>query len=350
VEQTPRLFSVLGLLGSYYLSSGQYQLSLKIAWQLFELGQRSQDPLQVALARLGLGANYSQLGEFTRSEEHLRKLIEFYDYREHHAGVPYYGIDPGVNGLIWLALVMWVRGFPDQAERYSQEAIDLARILEHPFSLTAALEVSAGIMHVLGRDFAAARRDLDESLQLATMKDFGLFQVEGSYYQGVILVAEGHGDEGITQMKSSLTAWRATGMRIMYPLMLGLLAEALGRSGKIREGLQTLDEAFATVIDGNEQFFVAELYRIKGDLLQRGGGEMPDIETAYQQAITLARQQAAKSWQLRATIRLARLFQATSRYDEARLALAEIFDWFTEGFNTHDLQEALALLVELRGR
>ena len=134
----------------------------------------------------------------------------------------------------------------------------------------------------------------------------------------------------------------------MYPLMLGLLAEALGRSGKIHEGTQTLDQAFAEIIDGDGQFFVAELYRIKGDLLQQCGAETSDIETAYQQAITLARQQEAKSWELRATIRLARLFQVVGKASEARLALAEIFDWFSEGFNTHDLQEALALLVELR--
>ena len=120
----------------------------------------------------------------------------------------------------------------------------------------------------------------------------------------------------------------------------------------MEEGLRTLDEAFAEVEERDERFVVAELYRIKGDLLRQCAKEEPAsptavAETAYQQAVTLARQQGAKSWELRATISLAKLWQTQGKLSQARQALSDIYDWFTEGFDTPDLQEALTLLVEL---
>lgn len=346
VGETPQLFSTRNFLSSYYLTSGQYHTSLKLAQQNFKLGLRFQDDLQTALACLILAANYSQLGDFTQCREHLEKLMAFYDYRKHHSLTPHFGIDPGVNGLIWLALVLWVQGYPDQAEQQSRDGISLARNLEHPFSQTAVLEVGGGILHILGRNFQEAKSDIEGSLQIAAAQKFGPFQVEGRFYEGFLLVADGRTDEGISQMKQSLVAWRATGMRIMYSVMLGLLAQALGQAGQVEEGLRTLDEAFAEVDKRDERFFAAELYRIKGDLLQQWGEETAKIETAYQQAITIARRQAAKSWELRAMISLVELWQDQGKDSETRLALNDVFNWFTEGFGTPDLQEAKALLIE----
>ena len=133
----------------------------------------------------------------------------------------------------------------------------------------------------------------------------------------------------------------------MVSVMLGLLAEALGLAGQIEAGLQTLRQAFAEVHERDERFFEAELYRIKGDLLQKCGAETAVIESTYQQAITLARQQDAKSWELRAALSLARLWQTKGKPSQARALLTEIYNWFTEGFDTPDLVEARVLLNEL---
>ena len=141
VGQTPQLIIILSALGSYYLTSGQYRIGLKLSQQKCELAQRFQDDLQIALARLGMTANYTLLGEFDQSRDQFEKLLDFYDFRVHPALTRDHSLDPGVNGLIWAALVLWVQGYPDQAERLSRQAVDLARVLEQPFTLTTALEV-----------------------------------------------------------------------------------------------------------------------------------------------------------------------------------------------------------------
>ena len=352
VGQTPQLIIILSALGSFYLTSGQYHTSRKLCQQKLELAQRFQDDLQIALARLGLAANYTQLGEFGQSRKHIEKLLDFYNFRQHHALASDHSIDPGVNGLIWAALVTWIMGYPDQAKRHSEEALNWARILEHPFSLAAALEVSGGILHILRREYTAASEKIAAALQLAAEQNFGSFLPEGAFYKGYLQVQNGQMDAGIAQMKQALAGWRATGMRIMYSQMLGLLAEALGQAGQVEAGRQTLDEAFAEVADRDERFFEAELYRIKGDLLQKMGAETPVLSEAevaviastYQQAIAIARRQSAKSWELRAAIRLARLWQEQGDSIRARSLLAEITDWFTEGFDAPDLAEARSLL------
>ena len=250
--------------------------------------------MQVALARLGLTANYTLLGEFTQGREHVEKLIAFYDYRQHQSLAPHHSIDPGVNGLIWASWLMWVLGYPDQARERSREAIELGRILDHPFSLTAALEVSGCIFYIFRREYTTAAEMIEASLKIATEQQFGLFLPEGMFYQGFLKASNGEVAEGIAQMKQSLTAWKATGMRICYCQMLGLLAQALGQAGQIDEGLQTLDQALTVMTTKDEKFFGAELYRIKGDLLQECGTETAVIESAYQQSIAIARRQHAQ--------------------------------------------------------
>lgn len=348
VGETRQLFFTQSFLGSYYMTSGQYHTSLEIGRRIFELGQRFQDDLQMALARLIMAANYSQLGDFTRCRKHLARMLAFYDYRQHHALSTHFGIDPGVNALVWEALVFWIQGYPEQAEKKSREAVDLAQVLDHPFSLITALEVGAGIMQILARNHRAARANLKRSIRLADEQKFGLFQVEGRFYEGFLQVVDGRTEEGIAQMEQSLAAWRGTGMRILYTVMLGLLAQAYGQAGRIDEGLQILDEAFTEVKNRDERFCEAELYRIKGDLLWQLGERTDVIESAYQQAIKIARRQEAKSWELRAIISLAKLWQGQRKIVEARNALSEVIEWFTAGLNSADLREAEALLKQLK--
>ena len=350
VGQTPQLIVILSALGSYYLSSGQYRTSLNLAQQKLELAQCFHDDLQIALARLGLAANCIQLGKFIQCRQHTKKMLDFYDHRQHHALAGDHTLDPGVNSLIWAALAAWILGYPDQAKQHSQEAIDWSHILEHPISLTAALEISGGILHILRREYQAAAEKLEASMQLAAEQKFGLFLSEGLFYQGYLQVKKGQFDDGIVQMQQALTNWRATGMRIMYSQMLGLLAEALGLAGQVEAGLQTLDEAFTEVCEREERFFKAELYRIKGDLLQKCTSKLHEAESNYQQAITIAHQQAAKSWELRVTLSLARLWQTQGKSSQARALLTPIYNWFVEGFDTPDLVEAKTLLDTLPAR
>ncbi len=347
VGQTSQLFAVLGFLGSYYLTSGQYHKSFEMARQIFELGQQFQDPLQIALGRLGLGANFLELGEFIQSWEHLEKFVAFYDFRQHHAQTPHYGLDPGINALLWAAWVTWILGYPDQSTQHSQATIYWAKILDHPFSLATAWNQAVVTLHTTRREYQAVAKGIEVTLQLAIEQKFFFLEISSLFYQGFLRLLNGETEEGIEQMKRARDGYLSTGLRMMYTDMLGLLAEALGQIGQIEEALQTLDEALTIVKHRDERWFEANLHRIKGDLLQKSGAEASVIEAAYQQAITIAQRQAAKSWELRATLSLARLWQRQGKIGEAYCALSEIYTWFTEGFDTPDLQDARLLLKAL---
>jgi predicted ATPase len=180
--------------------------------------------------------------------------------------------------------------------------------------------------------------------------EHGLAQgvVIGRILRGWALAAQGRGEEGIAEMRQGLIDWRALGVRTTVPYLLTLLAEAYGARGQAEEGLRLLAEARAVVHETGERFHEAELYRTQGDLLLRPA--TPDAhqaETCFQQALDVARRQRAKSWELRAAMSLARLWQQQGKYAEARELLAPVYNWFTEGFDTADLQDAKALLDEL---
>jgi predicted ATPase len=171
--------------------------------------------------------------------------------------------------------------------------------------------------------------------------------------RGGALVAQGHAQEGINQIRGGLDASRSVGSVILQSYWLGLLAEGHLAAGEANVGLKALAEALDMVAQSQERFYEAELYRLKGELTLQSQGRRPrtkiqeEAEECFQRAIEIARCQQAKSWELRATISLARLLQRQGRRDEARTMLADIYGWFTEGFDTADLTEAKALLDEL---
>ena len=171
----------------------------------------------------------------------------------------------------------------------------------------------------------------------------------GTLFQGWALIEQGQEEEGIVQLRQGLATHRAIGSEISRSYYLGLLAQAYGRVGQVVEGLQVLAEALAFVTHSAERYREAELYRLKGELLLQSGqqGALWEAEEDFRQAIAIARQQNAKSLELRAAMSLSQLWQSQGKQEQARQTLADIYGWFTEGFDTKDLQEAKALLEEL---
>ena len=167
--------------------------------------------------------------------------------------------------------------------------------------------------------------------------------------RGSELVAQGQEEEGIAQIRQGMAAWRATGAEIGWPLWLAFLAEAYGKAGQAGEGLTVLAEALALVEKTGQDVYEADLHRLQGELLliHPVGGGGAEAEACFQQALTVARRQQAKSLELRAAISLSRLWQHQGKRDAARQVLAEVYGWFTEGLDTADLQEAKALLEDL---
>jgi ATP/maltotriose-dependent transcriptional regulator MalT len=237
-------------------------------------------------------------------------------------------------------------GYPDQALQRCHEALTLAQSLD-PYTLFYAL-LRVGAAHERRREVQAAHARFEAALALATEHGFVEWVPITMNARGRMLAAQGHSEAGIAQMRQSIAAQQATQSRMSLPWMLARLAAAYGNSGQVEAGLGVLAEALAVVDTTGERFDEAELYRLQGELLLRQA--LPDAsqaEACFQQALAMARRQQARLWELRAAMSLARLWQQQGKRAEARELLAPIYGWFTEGFDTADLQEARALLDEL---
>ncbi len=234
-------------------------------------------------------------------------------------------------------------GYPDQASARSRAAIAEARKLAHPPSLASILGVGAVPLTLLGED-AVLGEWVDELVAVAIEQPFWI--AVGTIYRGWLKAKNGDVAEGISLLRSGSAAYHATGAELWMPPFITLLARACEIAGQVEEAVTLSDGALQTVERTGERWLEAELYRHKGQLLlQQGHSEA--AEELYCKALSIAREQEAKLWELRAALSLARLRRDQGRPAEARDLLAPVYGWFTEGFGTPDLKEAKALLVEL---
>lgn len=340
---TPQLFPVLWGLARMHDIRGELNVGRELGEQLLALAERVQDPALVLEAHHELWANLLDLGELSSALTHTERGIELYNPQQHrqHAFL-YGGHDPGVCGLRHAAMTLWLLGYPDQALQRSQEALALAQTLSHPNSLGFALYYSAWVHQQRGERQAVQER-IEATVTLATEQGLTRWALQGSVLKGWLLAQQGKGQEGILQLRQGATV--AVREHSHYA---ALLAEAYGKEGQTEEGLRVVAEELARVQTTGMRFYEAEMHRIKGELLLRQA--VPDgqqAEGCFQEAIAVARGQQAKSLELRAVMSLSRLWQSHGKKDEARKLLAEIYGWFTEGFDTADLKEAKTLLDEL---
>src|SRR5262249_31145417 len=206
----------------------------------------------------------------------------------------------------------------------------------------------AGVLHHIRREGHAAQTWAEAVMTLASEQGLPFWLAAGTILRGAALAAQGHGEEGMGQVRQGLAAHRGTGAEIGRPHILAQLIEAYGQSGQADEGLRVVAEALTTVDTTGERYWEAELYRLKGELLlARSPEQHVEADTCFRQALTIARHQQAKLLELRAAMSLARLWQHQGKRAEAYELLAPLYGWFTEGFATADLQEAKALLGEL---
>jgi len=239
---------------------------------------------------------------------------------------------------------LWLLGYPAQAVERSQAALTLADQLSHPFSQAYALTWTA-FLQQLRRNRHAVEERVEEAKRLSTEQGFPFLAEAGAFLQGWARAEQGQRDAGMAQMSQALVGPRAAGVDQGLPYWLALLAEVYGKSAQTEEGLALLSEALSVADKAGGRYWTAELYRLKGVLLLHQ--HFPDAtqaETWLSQALAMARRQQVKSWELRATLSLSRLWQQQGKQDEARKLLTEVYGWFTEGFDTADLQEARALL------
>jgi predicted ATPase/tRNA A-37 threonylcarbamoyl transferase component Bud32 len=350
IGETSQLFTVLRGLCYFHWARAELVTGQELAEQLLDLARRAGDPMLLLEAHRTLGPTLFWLGRFAPAREHLERGIALYDPQQHYAHALLYGQDPGVLCLAYVAWILWLLGYPDQALGRSQEALSLVEKLGHPQSTALAL-IWAGGTHQLRREGPAVGKQAEAAITFSTKQGFEFWVAFGTFLRGWALAEQEQAEEGIDQMRQGLTAWRATGAELARPYCLSLLVEAYAKVGQIEQGLTLLVEAMTLVDETGERWWEAELYRLKGELgLNDERGMMNDEvapEAWFLKAIGIARQQSAKSLELRATVSLARLWQGQGKTAEAREILAEIYGWFTEGFDTADLIEAKTLLDEL---
>ncbi|HJY81248.1 MAG TPA: adenylate/guanylate cyclase domain-containing protein [Candidatus Binatia bacterium] len=362
VGETAHLFPALFGLWRFYLLRSDAQKAHELAEHMMRLAQSSQDPSLPLEAHQALGTSLFWLGELRQGRRHLEQGIALYDIQKHRSHAVLYGIDPGVYCRCFAGWNLWYLGYPDQALKNTQDALRLAHELAHPHTLAFALTFL--YVHQARHEATAVREQAEALLTLSTEHGFVYRAAWATIWRGWVLAAQGHLEEGLVRMQEGLAAQRATGAEAAHPYFLALVAEIQGKMGQPEEGLAALAEASALMQRTGEQWYEAELYRLKGTLtlqkFQVSGSKFQDTdprslisdaqseaEACFQRAIEIARRQQAKSLELRAVTNLSRLWQQQGRKEEARRMLAEIYGWFTEGFDTKDLQEAKALLEEL---
>jgi predicted ATPase/DNA-binding winged helix-turn-helix (wHTH) protein len=404
VGEAPQLFSVLLGLRRFYFLRGQLRTARELTEQLLASAQSLQEPGLLARAHLMLGEALYYLGEFTQSREHLEQGTVLHDPQQHRFSASVYGSDTGVTCLSFITFPLWILGYPDQALKRSHEALALAQEFVHPFSLAYAF-ICAATLHRFRGEGWIAQEWIEKAIALCSEQGFALHLAVGTILRGGALTQQEQVKEGIAQIRQGLAALQATGAELMRPSSTAWLAEAYGKAGQAEEGLSVLAEALGTVNKTGERYYEAELYRLKGELTlqkfqvpssefqvqenqkakpcpepfgcaqdklrRRGKGRKKllvissqlsvpstqhltpsthveaETEACFLKAIEIAHKQQAKSLELRATVSLARLWHQQGKKKRARQMLAEIYNWFTEGFDTKDLKEAKTLIEEL---
>ncbi len=345
VGETGQLFSVLWGLWLYYVVRGEHPVAFEIGTQLSALEETEQ--ITFPWAPYAKGCSQFWLGEIAPARATLEFGLARYVRDEHSALVAVYSQDPRVVSLLYRSWTLWFLGYPDQALVCSVEAIDWAQQLAHPFSLAFAWNYAAEVRR-LRREPEMTRAHADVAIALSTEQGFPFWLAWGNMLRGWTITAQGASAESITAIHAGLTAYEVTGAEMGKTMFLSMLAEAYGEAGQPVAGLQAIADAFAFVARAEEHAYEAELYRLKGALiLQTKADAEVEAEACFLKSIEIAQHQRAKSWELRATLSLARLWAGRNRAADARERLAAVYTWFREGFDTRDLIEARALLEAL---
>jgi class 3 adenylate cyclase/predicted ATPase len=331
---------------TYHLVRGELDLAQRLDEDFLRLSRRRNDSAGLVLGHACSGRNLMLAGRFAASRSHLEAALALYDPISHRSLGHQAGLAPQVASQGYLAFALFCLGFPDQALAGTSATSAESRRLAHPPSLAMSLLHRTMLFSLLG-DNAVLGEWVDQLVAVATEQGFPFYRALGTIYRGWVKVKNGDVAEGMSLLRSGSTAFRA-GSEMWTPYTFDLLAAAYEIAGKIEEAVTQLDEALQIVERTEERWFAAELNRHKGQVLLRQG-DSDAAEELYCKALSIAKEQEAKLWELRAAASLARLRREQGRRADGRELLAPIYDWFTEGFDTPDLKEAKALLDELEG-
>ena len=368
VGETPDISEVLWGLRTFYTVRAELNTAREIAEEFLSLAERLPYAGLRMRGHLALEITYLHQGEFGRALAEFEQALSLYDPERHREDAFLYAQNPGVAMRCFAAWALWFLGKAEAAAERMQEALSLARELGEPQSLGQSLFFAA-MLSQLRREGQAAQKYAEAAIAVATDHGLVLYQTMAIVVRGWAQIEQGVGEAAaaLEEMRRGLAAQQITGAEVLRPHFLVLLAEALGKAGQEEEGYRVLEAAQVVAYRHGECCYQAEIYRLKGELLVRqararglrqvaGDGKamievepprLAHAECCYQQALKIARQQQAKVLELRAQMSLARLYQDVGRGEFGRKALRQLYQQFTEGFDTVDLCEAKALLDDL---
>jgi hypothetical protein len=346
LDDPPELFPVLWSLTLFHAIRGDLREYRRRADALMEMAEHSENPAFLMGAHHLVGVSREFLGDMVEAARVLDRGRDLHVPSQHVAYTAMYGLDPGMIARAMSSRPMWVLGYPDRALVRAQETLTLARSQRQPMTLAFALLVTQGV-HLNRGEIAEAIALGNETVALC--HEYELLQERewSRSFQGAALAATGKLDEGIDLLTDSLAVQQAMGSGLVRSAFLGVLGDLLRFAGRIDEGLAAVAAGFEHAEKTLEGGYVAELLRARGELL-RAGGDPVGAESNLRHAIAHASQQQAKSFELRSGTALARLLAASGRSEDARLTLAPIYQWFTEGHTTADLRAARETLAALQ--
>ena len=344
---TPQHFAVLYGLWAVYYVSGKAEAARLRAAEFLSLAQSGTASGPLLIGHRLLASGMMQCGDYRKALPHAETAASLYRPEEHREFALRYSQDIGVSAIVYLSWALWHCGYPDQSATAAKRALEYSRQFGHAYTLAYALW-HIGMNAIFSRQVAEAEACANEYAALADEHAFPVWSSYGRIVQGWIAAHNGDTTAGIALTREGFARAEATGSRNYYPLHLGLLAEALALAGEVDEGISVLDEALATSAASGQKGTDAELYRLRGELVQQLPRPDPaKAEDSFRTALAVAREQGTRGYELRAATSLARLWLKQGRRGEARELLAPLYGWFTEGFGTQDLKDAKALLDEL---
>jgi predicted ATPase len=323
----------------------RYPKALAYGEEFLRLAERVQGPALVGHTMVGTSLFW--MGELEQALDYLRRSASLYAPEQHRPLTWVYGHEPGMYAEVYLSDTLWLLGYPDQALAHAAEVLRLGLAVAQAQSQAFAL-MSAALINQWRGDLQRMGELTEEGFALCAEQGLPLWLAYATTKRGWLKAERGEAAEGIAEMRRGIAGVRSTGAEIVLTVDLCMLAEQYGKAGRHGEGLAVVAEALALAEKGGERCWEAELYRVKGELLRGAGAEASEAEASFRQAVEIARRQKAKSLELRAAVSLARLWQQQGKRAEAHKILADIYGWFTEGFETLDLKEAGGLLEELQ--
>jgi predicted ATPase len=340
------LFSVLyGLWVAKYVAFDGNVL-LELAAEFLDLAEKQGATVPVMIGHRLMGMSLLHIGDIAQGREHYDRGVALYRETEHRPLATRFGQDVRVAILAYRSWTQWILGYPDLGLADADRALKDAREIGQAATLMYALNVTS-LFHLICRNFETASTETDEQITLADEKGAKFWKAMSVSNQGCVLVLSGKASDAVTKLTSGIAAARATGSTIWVPWFQSYLALACAKTGQFGDAWHQIDEAMRGMEKAKEKWCEAELNRVAGEIaLMSPERDAVRAEAYFESALSVARMQQAKSWELRAAMSLARLWRDKGKVSEARELLAPAYEWFTEGFDTRDLKEAKALLEE----